>query len=56
MSYLYLSCNSYLIVVLITDGTLSLVTIVKGDANGGLGDSGLTMLIDQFLKTSSPHL
>lgn len=51
-----LSGDGDFIVVLVTDGALFLVPIVKGDGDGGLGDSSLTALVDELLKVGGPHV
>lgn len=52
----HLSGHSNLIMVLIADGALPLVPVIKCDAHGCLRNAGLTMLIDQLLQATSPHL
>lgn len=45
----YLACDSDLIVLFITKGTLFFVSIVKCDADSSLCDASLTILVHKLL-------
>ena len=52
----HLTLNDDLVEVVVTHGTVFLVTVVKRDGDGGFGDAGLTVLVDQLLEVSCSNL
>lgn len=52
----YLPGNCDLIVVLIPDGAAVLVTVVKRDADGRLGDARLPVFVYQLLQAAGADL
>ena len=55
-TYHNLSRDCHFIIVFISQRRLLLVSVVKGDWHSGLGNSCLTIFVDQFLKISCSHM
>ena len=55
-TYDNLSGDSHLIIVLISQWRLFLVSVIKCDGHSGLGDTSLTILVDQLLQVGSSHM
>lgn len=41
---------------LVTKGTSAAVRVIEDDGDGGLGNTGLSLLVDKFLEIGSPDL
>jgi len=51
-----LSCDSDLRMAFVAERASRPVGVVEEDGDGGFGDSGLALLVDEFLEVGSPNL
>lgn len=51
-----LSCDCYLVMAFVPERASRPVGVVEDDGDGGFGDSGLALLVDEFLEVGSPNL